>query len=46
MTGASLTTSHRTPIKPKEKVADGEIFEVTFKVKVNDNVNGEKIYRR
>ncbi len=27
----------------KEKVADGESFEVTFKVKVNDNVNGEKI---
>ncbi|WP_455100741.1 Ig-like domain-containing protein, partial [Parvimonas micra] len=30
----------------KEKVADGEIFEVTFKVKVNDNVNGEKILNK
>ena len=30
----------------KEKVADGETFEVTFKVKVNDNVNGEKILNK
>ena len=27
----------------KEKVADGETFEVTFKVKVKDDVNGETI---
>ncbi|WP_265331903.1 DUF11 domain-containing protein [Parvimonas micra] len=30
----------------KDKVADGETFEVTFKVKVNDNVNGEKILNK
>ena len=30
----------------KEKVADGETFEVTFRVKVNDNVNGEKILNK
>ena len=30
----------------KEKVADVETFEVTFKVKVNDNVNGEKILNK
>ncbi|WP_313961556.1 GbpC/Spa domain-containing protein, partial [uncultured Parvimonas sp.] len=30
----------------KEKVANGETFEVTFKVKVDDNVNGEKILNK
>ena len=30
----------------KEKVADGETVEVTFKVKVNANVNGERILNK
>ncbi|MEB3090076.1 hypothetical protein, partial [Parvimonas sp. M20] len=30
----------------KENVADGETVEVTFKVKVDDNVNGEKILNK
>ena len=33
-------------IRDRDKVADGETFEVTFKVKVNDNVNGEKILNK
>ncbi|MEB3025892.1 MULTISPECIES: hypothetical protein, partial [unclassified Parvimonas] len=30
----------------KENVADGETVEVTFKVKVDDNVNGERILNK
>ncbi|MEB3026016.1 MULTISPECIES: hypothetical protein, partial [unclassified Parvimonas] len=30
----------------KENVADGETVEVTFKVKVNANVNGERILNK
>ena len=30
----------------KDKVADGETVEVTFKVKVNANVNGERILNK
>ena len=30
----------------KENVADGETVEVTFKVKVDENVNGQKILNK